>query len=100
MRWTVTYGGAGDGTCLVHDDGACSGPARNSPESVTDYIDAVIEADRTFYTIHVVERMQKQGGATASENWRTQKKTFPLPAQFLKEASNLSSLTGWKSATD
>ena len=64
------------------------------PETVTDYIHAVIEAHRTFYTIHVVERMQKQGGATASENWRTQKKTLPLPAQFLKEASDLSSLTG------
>lgn len=64
------------------------------PETVTDYIHAIIEAHRTFYTIHVVERMQKQGGASAAENWRTQKKTLPLPAQFLKEASDLSSLTG------
>jgi hypothetical protein len=64
------------------------------PETVTDYIHAIIEAHRTFYTIHVVERMQKQGGASAAENWRTQRKTLPLPAQFLKEASDLSSLTG------
>jgi hypothetical protein len=64
------------------------------PETVTDYIHAVIEAHRTVYTIHVVERMQKQGGAPAAENWRMQKKTLPLPAQFLKEASDLSSLTG------
>ena len=66
------------------------------PETVTDYIHAVLEADRTFYTIHVVERMQKQGGAPAAENWRAKKKTLPLPAQFLAEASDLSSKTGTK----
>ena len=66
------------------------------PETVTDYIHAVIEADRTFYTIHVVERMQKQGGSPAAENWRAEKKTMPLPAQFLAEASDLSSKTGTK----
>ena len=66
------------------------------PETVTDYIHAVIEADRTFYTIHVVERMQKQGGSPAAENWRVKKKTLPLPAQFLAEASDLSSKTGTK----
>jgi len=64
------------------------------PETVTDYIHAVIEADRTFYTIHVVERLQQQGGASAAENWRTQQKTLPLPAQFLAEASDLSAITG------
>jgi len=64
------------------------------PETVTDYIHAVIEADRTVYTVHVVERMQMQGGAPAAENWRTQKKTLPLPAQFLAEASDLASKTG------
>ncbi|MEP6933115.1 MAG: DUF3365 domain-containing protein, partial [Nitrospirota bacterium] len=66
------------------------------PETVTDYIHAVIESDRTFYTIHVVERIQKQGGAPATENWRAEKKTLPLPAQFLAEASDLSSKTGTK----
>lgn len=64
------------------------------PETVADYIHAVIEADRTFYTIHVVERMQKQGGAPAAENWRAEKKTLPLPAQFLMEASELAEKTG------
>ena len=67
-----------------------------SPETVTDYIHAVIEADRTFYTIHIVERMQKQGGSPTAENWRAEKKTLPLPAQFLAEASDLSSKTGTK----
>ena len=65
-----------------------------SPETVADYIHAVIEADRTFYTIHVVERMQKHGGAPAAENWRAKKKTLPLPAQFLAEASDLAAKTG------
>ena len=66
------------------------------PETVTDYIHAVIEADRTFYTVHVVERMKKQGGSPAAENWRAEKKTLPLPAQFLAEASDLASKTGTK----
>ena len=66
------------------------------PETVTDYIHAVIEADRTFYTIHVVKHMQRQGGAPAAENWRAKKKTLPLPAQFLAEASDLASKTGIK----
>jgi hypothetical protein len=66
------------------------------PETVTDYIHAVIESHRTFYTVHVVDRMQKQGGAPAAENWRAEKKTLPLPAQFLAEASDLSSKTETK----
>ena len=64
------------------------------PETVADYIHAVIEADRTFYTIHVVERMQKDGGAPAAEDWRAKNKTLPLPAQFLMEASDLAAKTG------
>lgn len=64
------------------------------PETVADYIHAVIEADRTFYTIHVVERLQKDGVTTAAENWRSQRNLLPLPAQFLAEASDLASKTG------
>jgi len=66
------------------------------PETVTDYLHAVIEADRNFYTIHVVERMQKQGGTPAAETWRKDKTTLPLPAQFLREAGELATLTGTK----
>jgi hypothetical protein len=66
------------------------------PEVVTDYLHAVIEAERTFYTIHVVERMQKQGGTVAAETWRRDKITLPLPAQFLRESSELATLTGAK----
>ncbi|MGC3975413.1 MAG: DUF3365 domain-containing protein [Nitrospira sp.] len=64
------------------------------PETVTDFLHSLIEADRTFYTIHVVERMQKHGSITASETWRTDKTTLPLPAQFLREANDLATMTG------
>ncbi|MDP3091636.1 MAG: DUF3365 domain-containing protein [Nitrospira sp.] len=64
------------------------------PETVANYLHAVIEADRTFYTIHVVERLQKSGAVAAAENWRATKNTLPLPAQFLMESSALSAMTG------
>ena len=66
------------------------------PETVADYIHAIIEADRTFYTIHVVERLQKNGGAAAAEDWRAKKNVLPLPAQFLMESSDLAMKTGLK----
>ena len=66
------------------------------PAQVADYLHAVIEANRTFYTIHVVERMQKQSSASASETWRRDKTTLPLPAQFLREANELATMTGTK----
>ncbi|MGB0909543.1 MAG: Tll0287-like domain-containing protein [Nitrospirales bacterium] len=54
--------------------------------TVGDYLHAVIEADRTFYTQHVVERMEAMLIVTASEKWK-EEKTLPLPVQFLREAS-------------
>jgi len=71
-------------------------PAGIPPETVADYIHAVIEADRTFYTLHVVERMHLLGAATAAETWRADKRSLPLPAQFLREASDLAAITGTK----
>jgi len=65
-----------------------------APETVTDYLHAVIEAHRTFYTIHVVERLQKDGMTTAAENWRSKKNTLPLPVQFLMESNELAMKTG------
>jgi hypothetical protein len=56
------------------------------PELVADYVHDVIQADRTAYTIHVVERMQVMGVVVASENWR-ERPTLPLPAQLLLEAA-------------
>ncbi len=66
------------------------------PAQVADFLHAVIEANRTCYTIHVVERMQKQGGTSASETWRRDKTTLPLPVQFLREANELATMTGTK----
>ena len=64
-----------------------------SPATVADYVHAVIEADRTFYTIHIVERLQAKGVVTATENWRVTN-TLPLPAQFLRESAELAASTG------
>jgi len=65
------------------------------PAVVADYLHAVIESDRTVYTVHVVERQQKQGKLAAAEDWRASG-ALPLPAQFLSESANLAALTGSK----
>lgn len=70
-------------------------PSGIPPETVANYVHAVIESDRIFYTVHVVERLQKKGRIVASENWRAQN-TLPLPAQFLIESSDLSMKSGTK----
>jgi Protein of unknown function (DUF3365) len=59
------------------------------PEKVADYIHAVIESHRAFYTIHVVERLEEQGGIKVDGEWRTHKNTLPLPQQFVTESSNM-----------
>ena len=59
------------------------------PEKVADYIHAVIESHRAFYTTHVVERLEEQGGIKVDGEWRTHKKTLPLPQQFVTESSNM-----------
>ncbi len=53
---------------------------------VADYLHAVLQADRTFYTQHVVERMEAMLIVNSSEKWR-EERTLPLPAQFFKESS-------------
>jgi len=66
-----------------------------SPEKVAEYIYAVIESHRAFYTVHVVERLEEQGGIKVDAEWRTHKNTLPLPQQFVTESSNMfSKLTG------
>ena len=52
------------------------------PEKVAEYLHSVIEADRTLYTTHVVQRMQEQDIVSASETWKKQN-SLPLPAQML-----------------
>lgn len=51
-------------------------------EVVAEYVYAIVQADRTLYTTHVVERMQELGVAAATENWKKDG-TLPLPAQML-----------------
>jgi hypothetical protein len=57
-------------------------------ERVADMVHAVIQSHRTFYTVHVVERMQAKGIVVASENWRSAN-TLPLPVQLLQESARL-----------
>ena len=52
------------------------------PQVVADYIHAIIQADRTLYTTHVVERMETHKVVTSQEYWQ-QTKSLPLPAQML-----------------
>ena len=82
--------------CLTITGVRAADEAGIPPETVADYLHSVIEADRTFYTIHVVERLQKGGGAKAAEDWRAKKNVLPLPAQFLLESSDLAAKTGAK----
>ena len=60
-------------------------------ETVADHVHAVIQADRTFYTTHVVDRLQAKGIVIASENWQ-EANTLPLPAQFLNESNRLAGI--------
>ena len=57
-----------------------------APETVSDYIHAIIRADRQVYTTHIVKRMQEQGIVLAKEDWKD-KNAIPLPAQFLHSSS-------------
>jgi hypothetical protein len=61
--------------------------------TVANYVHSVIQADRTFYTTDIVERMQMRGIVVASENWRDTAR-LPLPAQFLIEAGRLVAAEG------
>ena len=58
------------------------------PEQVADYVHAIIEADRTIYTTHVVNRLQDQGIVKADEHWELHNGLL-LPAQFLQLAGRL-----------
>ena len=51
-------------------------------EVVAEYVYAIVQADRTLYTTHVVERMQELGVTIATEHWKKDG-TLPLPAQML-----------------
>ncbi|MDR4493259.1 MAG: DUF3365 domain-containing protein [Nitrospirales bacterium] len=63
-------------------------PKGIAPELVADYVHSVVQADRTFYQVEIVDQMQKRGIVFASENWRMTG-DLPLPAQFLQESGRL-----------
>lgn len=55
------------------------------PELVAEYIHAVIQADRSIYSTHVVEQLQDRNVTMAVEDWKA-KGALPLPAQMLQMA--------------
>lgn len=69
---------------------AKTGPGTDGipPEKVADYVHAVLEADRTIYTTHIVNRMQEKSIVSAAEHWE-QENALPLPAQFLQHSGRL-----------
>ncbi|MBX3235761.1 MAG: DUF3365 domain-containing protein [Nitrospiraceae bacterium] len=68
-------------------------PSGIAPEKVADYVHAVLEADRTIYTNHVVNRMQAKGIVSAAEHWENEN-ALPLPAQFLQHSGKLVAESG------
>ncbi len=64
-----------------------------SPEKVADYVHAILEADRTIYTTHIVNRMQEKGIVAATEHWE-QDNALPLPAQFLQHSGRVVAESG------
>ena len=58
------------------------------PERVTEFIHAVIEANRANYTQNVVDKLHRQGVVEAIEHWK-EERGLPLPAQFLLESGRL-----------
>ena len=63
------------------------------PETVADYLRAVIMAHRHFYTIHIANRLRQERIVDVSENWKTTH-SLPLPVQLVKETSEIAELTG------
>jgi hypothetical protein len=54
-------------------------------EVVAEYIHAVIQADRSIYSTHVVERLQDLKVTVSAEDWKA-RRALPLPAQMLQMA--------------
>lgn len=76
LTWFPMQGGAADTRAV-------------SPEVVADYIHAVVESHRAFYTAHVVSPLEEVGAARAGSEWHTDKKIIPLPVQILNETSQM-----------
>jgi hypothetical protein len=63
-------------------------PVAIAPETVADYVHAVLDANRTVYTTHIVAKMHEKGIVEAAEGWKTEN-ALPLPAQFLIETGRV-----------
>jgi len=63
------------------------------PETVADYLRAVIMAHRHFYTIHIANRLRQERIVDVSENCKTNH-SLPLPVQLVQETSEIAELTG------
>jgi len=64
-----------------------------SAELAADYIHAIVEAHRTIYSTHVVDRMLEKNKVAIAEDWK-QQDGLPLPAQFLLYAGRLAAEKG------
>ncbi len=53
-----------------------------TPEQAADHLHTIIQANRTVYTKHVVEWLQKNEVVYAKEQWEAEE-SLPLPAQML-----------------
>jgi hypothetical protein len=69
--------------------GSAADPRGVPPEVVADYIHAVIESHRAFYTAHVVSPLEEAGIARAGSEWHSDKTIIPLPAQVVNETSQM-----------
>ncbi|WP_447977451.1 Tll0287-like domain-containing protein [Candidatus Nitrospira bockiana] len=63
------------------------------PERVAEHLHAIIQASRTVYATHVVDKLQARGIVEAAEYWK-QEDALPLPAQFLIETGRLAAEEG------
>ena len=68
-------------------------PVGVPPETVADYLRAVIMAHRHFYTIHIANRLRQERIVDVSENWKATH-SLPLPVQLVRETSEIAELTG------
>lgn len=79
------------GPQLLHSSPILAADCKGNQEFFTRMADAVrgvIHADRTVYAEHVVTRLvNDQKAVKASEHWKDEKGSLPLPAQMLRMAS-------------
>ena len=90
MKQPVLLGGVVILIAMAASAGYFVSPSRigMTPEKVAEHVHAIIQANRTAYETHVVDRMQAKGIVEAAEHWK-QKVALPLPAQFLMETARL-----------